>query len=140
MLKNRWEIWTLLFILSIAILGCTQTVQEKETFTRRGLLYKLGEKKPFTGFVTGKTYRGYCRKGCEFKKEYKNGVQHGWTYYYYKNGKRESTVPYRKGEIHGSLMQYWPNGKPRARIHFEDGLRGGSRGEMFWDEKGNIIK
>ena len=39
-----------------------------------------------------------------------------------------------------NMMRYYPNGKPKARIHFVDGMRGGLKGEMFWDEKGRQVK
>jgi antitoxin component YwqK of YwqJK toxin-antitoxin module len=49
-------------------------------------------------------------------------------------------APYINGEIHGILMTYWPSGRPKSRIHFVHGMRGGARGEMFWDQKGKKIR
>lgn len=122
------------------MISCTQEVHERDTFERGGLLYKKGETEPFTGIVIGRGREGYRRQAYDFQKEYKNGVRDGDTIFMYSNGKRESKVPYKGGVIHGQEMRYWANGKPKARIHYEDGMRGGLRGEMFWDERGRQIK
>ena len=126
--------------ISIGLVSCNQIVNESETIKMNDLLYKIGEDQPFTGTVVGKGREDYRRVAYEYKKEYKDGVQDGETVFIYPNGKLESKVPYKNGKVHGFMMRFWPNGRPRARIHFIDGLRGGLRGEMFWDENGHQVK
>lgn len=127
-------------LMCIAIVSCTQEVDERNTVERGGVLYKMGAEHPFCGIVTGRGREDYRKVSYDFKKRYKDGVLDGETVFFYSNGKLESKVPYKNGVINGFMMRYWPNGKPRARIHFVDGLRGGLKGEMFWDENGHHIK
>lgn len=128
-----------LILLCFVMVSCTREVEERQTVEREGLLYEIGAKKPFSGIVNGRGREDYRTKIYNFKKRYKGGVLNGETVFYYPNGKMESKIPYNNGEISGFMMRYWPNGKPRARIHFVNGLRGGLKGEMFWDENGHQI-
>jgi hypothetical protein len=127
-------------LICLALAACTREVEERNTVERGGLMYEIGAEHPFTGIVNGRGREDYRNKIYDFKKRYKNGVLDGEAVFYYSNGKMESKVPYKNGEINGFMMRYWPNGKPKARIHFAGGLRGGLKGEMFWDEKGRQIK
>jgi hypothetical protein len=138
--RYKWFVLSLSIFMLIFCVSCTQEVQERETVKRGGLLYKMGEDRPYTGIVIGKGREDYRRMAYAFKKEYKKGVQDGETVFLYPNGKLESKVPYKNGEVHGFMMRYWSNGRPKARIHFVNGLRGGLKGEMFWDEDGKQIK
>jgi antitoxin component YwqK of YwqJK toxin-antitoxin module len=127
-------------LMCTAIVSCTREVDERNTVERGGLLYEAGAEHPFSGIVTGRGREDYRRVAYDFKKQYKNGVLDGETVFFYPGGKLESKVPYKKGVINGFMVRYWPNGRPKARIHFIDGLRGGLKGEMFWDENGRQIK
>lgn len=127
-------------LLVIFFLSCERKVMQKDTITRRGVVYLKGEKEAFSGIVIGKGRDGYRSEYLTFEKTYVNGLLHGVTRYWYENGKLESKENYVEGELHGLTTRYYPNGKPKARIHFENGLRGGGRGEMFWDNKGRKIK
>lgn len=133
-------IWALLPLLIMFLAGCSKEVRKQDTVMRGGLLYEMGEDDPFAGIVVGKGREPRHTQRMSYKKTYKNGVQDGETIFYYPNGKVESMVPYTNGEINGSLMTYWPNGRPKSRIHFIHGMRGGARGEMFWDRKGKRIR
>ena len=126
--------------MGIGFTACDRSVQESETLTMNDLVYKIGEDHPFTGTVVGKGREDYRRVAYAYKKKYKDGVQDGETVFMYPSGKLESKVPYKNGKVSGFMMRFWPNGKPKARIHFIDGLRGGLKGEMFWDENGRQIK
>jgi antitoxin component YwqK of YwqJK toxin-antitoxin module len=126
-------------MICLALAACTVEVEERGTVEREGLLYEMGAEHPFTGIVNGRGREDYRTRIYDFEKRYKDGMLDGETVFFYPNGKIESKVPYKKGKINGFLMRYWPNGKPKARIHFVDGLRGGLKGEMFWDEKGHQI-
>jgi hypothetical protein len=127
-------------LICLALTACTREVEERNTVERGGLVYETGAEQPFTGIVNGRGREDYRKNSYDFKKQYKDGVLDGDTVFYYPNGKMESKVPYKNGEINGFMLRYWPNGKPRARIHFVNGLRGGLKGEMFWDESGRQVK
>ena len=137
---RKWLMAGMVILFCVSFLSCTEEIPERQTYERGGLLYKMGDDRPFTGIVIGRGREDYQRKVFDFKKEYKKGLQNGETVFLYPNGKLESKIPYKKGKVHGFLMRYWPNGKPRARIHFVNGMRGGNKGEMFWDEKGRQVK
>lgn len=126
-------------LMCLALVSCTKEVERRDTVERGGLLYEIGAEKPFTGVVNGRGREDYRNKAYDYKKQYKDGKLDGETVFYYSNGKMESKVPYKDGEINGFMMRYWPNGRPKARIHFANGLRGGLKGEMFWDENGRQI-
>lgn len=126
-------------LMMSSLTGCDTEVSERDTILRGGILFLRGDDRPFTGYVVGKSREGYRTQTCAFKKEYKKGVLDGVTSFWYPNGKLESTVPYKDGKVHGYLTRYWDNGKPRLRIHFKDGMRGGARGEMFWDRNGHKV-
>jgi antitoxin component YwqK of YwqJK toxin-antitoxin module len=127
-------------LMCLAVVSCTREVEERDTVERGGLLYEIGAENPFTGIVNGRGREDYRNKAYDYKKQYKDGVLDGETVFYYSNGKMESKIPYKNGEINGFMMRYWPNGRPKARIHFVNGLRGGLKGEMFWDENGHQVK
>jgi hypothetical protein len=127
-------------LMCLAFISCTREVDERNTVERDGLLYEMGAEHPFSGTVLGRGREGYRTEAYDFKKEYKNGLLDGDTVFLYPNGKLESKISYKKGAINGFMMRYWPNGRPKARIHFVNGLRGGAKGEMFWDENGHQIK
>ena len=124
----------------ILLMACTSEIPKKQTSVKSGLVYQKGSQEPFTGFVTGTSREGYRDQKCRYKKQYKDGLLNGRTEFFYPNGKLESIEPYKDGELHGIVTRYYDSGKIRARIHFVDGLRGGDKGEMFWDNKGKRIK
>lgn len=130
-----------IFVSPLFFIGCAAEINESECYLRNGLLFRKGEDKPFSGVVLGKSIReGYRRQPVTFKKEYKNGLLQGRSYFYYGNGKIESIEPYEKGILNGVVTRYYENGQIKARLHFVDGMRGGVKGEMFWDKEGNKIK
>ncbi len=133
--------FALILLSPLIIAGCSTEINESEAYLRNDLLYRKGADKPFSGVVVGKSIReGYRRMPVTFKKEYKKGQLHGRSFYYYDNGKIESIEPYENGVLNGVVTRYYKNGQIKARLHFVDGFRGGSKGEMFWDEEGNKIR
>ena len=136
----KWLICVLCMVLLVSVVSCTDEVQERDTVERNGLLYKMGDDEPFTGIVVGRGREDYRRVAYDFRKEYKKGILDGETVFLYSNGKLESKVPYKNGVVSGFMMRYWSNGRPKARIHFLNGMRGGAKGEMFWDEDGRQVK
>jgi hypothetical protein len=128
-----------LFFMS-GLTACDNEVSARDTVSRDGVLFLKGDDDPFSGFVVGKSSEGYRTQTCTFRKEYKDGILEGVTSFWYLNGKLESTTPYKDGKAHGYMIRYWDNGKPKSRIHFQNGLRGGTRGEMFWDRSGRKVR
>ena len=119
-------------IACLCLAGCTAEVHVSDIRTKRGLVYRVGHAKPFSGIVLGKGREGSRRYTCRYKKQYKNGLLEGRSYFWYENGKLESIEPYQKGQLNGMLTSYYPNGKIKNRIHLVNGQRGGASGEMFW--------
>jgi antitoxin component YwqK of YwqJK toxin-antitoxin module len=122
------------------IFSCTSEIPIQEVRVKRGIVYQKGDEEPFTGYIVGKSNEDYRDQKCRFKKQYKDGVLDGRSEFFYPNGKLESIEPYKNGELHGIVTRYHDNGKIRARIHFVEGLRGGNKGEMFWDKNGKKIR
>jgi antitoxin component YwqK of YwqJK toxin-antitoxin module len=134
---------TLLFGLILPLItltACTKKVSHSKTYHRGRLVYEVDSDLPFTGIVTGKAREGYRRQVCAFEKRYKDGRLHGYSRYWYPNGKLESVVPYKHGELNGMVTRYYSNGSLKAKIHFVNGMRGGSKGEMFWGPDGKLRK
>lgn len=134
-------LWLNIILAGALLTACSSTVDISKTMQRNGRVYSIEDDEPFSGIVTGKGHNeGYRRNGFTYKKEYKNGLLHGKSYYYYPSGKIESVEPYDEGVLNGVVTRYYDNGQIRARIHFVDGFRGGAKGEMFWDRNGNKRK
>ncbi|RJQ86478.1 MAG: hypothetical protein C4519_01805 [Desulfobacteraceae bacterium] len=135
--KPDLHLW-LVLVLVAAVSACTTKVDDSETVARNGLVYRKGSDLPFSGIVAGTSRsEGYRNQTCRFKKEYKNGLLEGRSYFYYLNGKVESIEPYQKGVLNGVVTRYYESGQIKARLHFVDGMRGGAKGEMFWKEDGS---
>lgn len=133
--------WLILLLVGTLLTACTTEIDVSKTMQRNGQVYQIGNDKPFSGVVAGKGRKeGYRKMGFTYKKEYENGWLNGKSYYYFLNGKIESVEPYEKGVLNGVVTRYHDNGQVRARIHFVDGLRGGAKGEIFWDRNGNRRK
>lgn len=125
-------------LVSFSLVSCTSKIEESKTYQRNGLLYQIGSEEPYTGIVTGESsHEGYRRKPFRFKKAYEDGRLNGRSFYYYLDGKVESVEPYENGIINGVVTRYYQNGQLKARLHFVDGMRGGIKGEMFWNEDGS---
>ena len=140
--KNFPTTWPQILLLGLLFLisACTPKVDQSEIIMRDNIVYLKGHHEPFSGIVVGKGKEDYRKFVSTYEKHYKNGLLNGDSKYWYENGKLESRVPYKMGEINGIVTRYYENGKVKARIHFVDGLRGGEKGEMFWDENGKRVK
>lgn len=137
----KWTLkWMLAFSLIGMMAGCSPEVPKIETHIKNGLLYRKGEDKPFSGYVVGKSREAYRNQLCTYKKEYKKGVQHGKTQFWYPDGTLESTEPYENGRINGMVVRYYPNGRLKARMHLVNGKRGGNSGEVFYSPDGKLLR
>jgi antitoxin component YwqK of YwqJK toxin-antitoxin module len=130
----------LLFLTVFMIFACQAEIPRSETVFRNGIVYQKGDNKPFTGFVVGRAREGYRPQIYHYKKEYKDGILHGQTKFWYPNGKLESVEPYVNGKINGNVIRNYRNGQMKARIPMKNGMRSGGGGELFWDKYGNLIK
>lgn len=129
---------TLMIFLTLFLVSCAAKIDESKALVRNGRLYKIGSDEPFTGFVTGTSQGEDYRKGkFTFKKQYKDGLLEGRSFYYYPNKTIESVEPYSNGVLDGVVTRYYDNGQIKARLHFVGGYRGGSKGEMLWNKDGS---
>lgn len=132
--------WTppALILLGLLLIGCSAEIDASEAIERNGIMYRIGSEKPFTGVVKGRgRNEAYRNFPFLYKKEYKKGILHGRSYFYYLDGQVESIEPYIGGLIHGVATRYHPNGQLKSRIHYVEGFRGGEKGEMFWNADGS---
>ena len=137
-MRIEYSRWFLFLLILLTIISCSRKMPSQDIQIRKGIVYIKGHEEPYTGYVIGKSDEGYRNKICSFKKQYKKGLLHGRSLFYYENGKLESIEPYKEGKLHGVVTRYYETGQKKARIHFVYGKRGGMRGEIFWDENGKI--
>jgi hypothetical protein len=126
-------------MMAFFMMACAREIPQEMTLIRDGLVYVRGEKTPFSGWIVGQARTGYRRNTCRFKMAYKDGMLNGKSYFWYPNGKLESAEPYKDGQLEGIVTRYYDSGKVKAKIHFVHGMRGGFKGEIFWDENGNRL-
>jgi len=130
----------ILFITILMIVSCRTEIPKSQTMVLRGVVYKQGDDRPYTGYVVGSGREGYRRQTCRYEKQYANGILNGPSKFWYPNGKLESVEPYEDGKINGVIVRYYSSGQIKARIAMSNGLRGGASGEYFWDKNGKLIK
>ena len=116
-----------LSILLIAVIsfGCGQKKYDsgKDLVTKNGLIYKIGEKKPFTGKVKGKANN----KAIEY--EVRNGLKDGEFVLYFPNGNIEIKGKIVEGENEGQWNYYYPNRSLESQGNFKDDL---VNGKWLW--------
>ena len=80
-----------IIILFLLFTGCFQeNVESLQLEKRDRIVYRIGEKKPFSGVI-------------------KN---------YYSNGKLKVEYSYKNGKLHGKYKEYFEDGKPAKEIEF----------------------
>ena len=124
----------MLFVVILFITAGCGDVSYEKTIKKGGLVFKIGDSKPYTGTVTGYARKGSPSRKMKYEKRYKNGIRHGDTKFWYANGKLECVEPYTNGKLNGVIIQYYESGQLKARFHMVDGRRGGTKGEQFWHE------
>lgn len=112
-------------MIAIILFGCGQKKYDsgKDLVTKNGLIYKIGEKKPFTGKVRGKA----ANKNIEY--EVKNGLKDGEFVLYFSNGNVEIKGNIVKGENEGQWNYYYPNRTLESEGNFKDDL---VNGKWLW--------
>lgn len=97
------------FILLFALTSCsteTEEVLETALLERQGLAYQVNSDTPFTGLAV--SY--YLNDQYEYKKNYKDGKQHGLFEIFYENGQLKVKSNYKDGELHGLYEEFWRTG------------------------------
>lgn len=109
-----------LFLLLFAIISfsCGQKKYDsgRDLITKDGLIYKIGEKEPFTGKVKGKANN----KNIEY--EVKNGLKNGEFILYFPNGNIEIKGKIVDGENEGEWNYYYPNRSLESQGNFKNDL------------------
>jgi len=71
------------------------------------------------------------------KIEFRNGIPHGETEIYYRNGKIARKVYLKEGKFHGELINYYESGEVKERANYWDGLLHGE--QVFYFENGIVM-
>lgn len=137
--KPIWLGLLIVFCLSVLI-SCAPEAEKSQIIERSGVVYLIGAKEPFSGYITGHSREDYRSKVCAYKKAYNNGVLNGDTKFWYPNGNLESIEPYSNGRLNGNVIRYYETGKKKSRISMVNGMRGGASGEYFWSRDGKPLK
>jgi len=116
--NNKKNILKLFFLLIIIIsFSCGEKyVSGRELYTKNGLIYKIGEKKPFTGKVKGKADNN------TIEYEVKDGLKDGDFILYFPNGNIEMKGKIVDGENEGEWNYYYPNRLLESQGKFKDDL------------------
>jgi len=87
---------------------------------RNGILYKLNEKKPYTGAAIS-----YNLKNGQVvdKANFKDGKAYGEQIRYYENGQIMAKVNYKNGKLHGTWITYDKNGQVVFDYNYIDGIK-----------------
>jgi antitoxin component YwqK of YwqJK toxin-antitoxin module len=104
-------------LVSFFIFG--EVIDKNETEEKNGIVYKIGEKKPYTGITTG--YDEYVIDN-KFKIEinYKDGKKNGISRWYNKNGVLEYEDNYKDGKAEGIAIGYYESGAHRCERNYKD--------------------
>ena len=111
-----------LFISFVFLFGLTSCSTETEVLEtalleRQGLAYQVNSDTPFTGLVVSYYDNGQY----EYKKNYKDGKQHGLYEKFYENGQLQAKGNYKDGKQHGLYEQFSENGQLQAKWNLKDG-------------------
>jgi antitoxin component YwqK of YwqJK toxin-antitoxin module len=127
-----------LFLSVFLLTACSTKIPQSKVYKRGSLVCEIGADEPFSGIVVGRGRESYHNRRFVYEKVFVNGLQEGVTKYWYDDGQLESVIPFKKGRVEGIVTRYYPNGKMRSKVHYVNGLRGGDKGEVFWNPDGRI--
>jgi antitoxin component YwqK of YwqJK toxin-antitoxin module len=106
----------ILFLLIIGMIGCNDKDKKTELVIRKGIIYALNGKNPYTGF--GGIY--YDDENIEAEGKVKGGKAIGeWKFYYY-GGKIKRKGKYIEGKMEGSWIYYNYDGSVEE-VWYKDG-------------------
>ncbi len=105
----------LLFSLSVCAYAAEQVVISKAQMKKiDGLIYKVGDEKPFTGMAEVKFPTGELLATVEYKDGKKNGKYTS----YYENGKKKSEQEFYNDRGVNVAIQWYENGQKQHEAYF----------------------
>lgn len=110
-----------------------EEVDYRQLHTIQGLLYKVGEKEPFTGIVTNLPTSNAPINYGSCRTEIKTGLKDGLESCQYLDGKRHTETHYSKGNKHGDERRWLPDGFQYADLHWANGNPDGLN--KMWNDK-----
>ncbi|GAA5107588.1 hypothetical protein GCM10023211_08870 [Orbus sasakiae] len=128
------KIRTLILILfSFILFSCNQekTVSTDQLQMRKGVLYLINEKDPFTGKAIRKNTYGQI----VFEGNYEDGKQEGIQKAYYDDGSIKLLQYYENGKKEGEQTAYGFNG--RTEYNYKNGRLDGV--QKTYDHDGNLV-
>lgn len=128
--KFRWllVIWLLLWGISRFVVR-----EGNPDLTSAGVEH-LWQGLPWTGAVIG-FHQNYRPK---VLATYLRGQQHGPSFFWYANGRRESEQYYRHGRYHGVAQSWYESGRIKTWRTYADGLAEGE--QWAWGEDGQVVE
>lgn len=126
-------IFKMLIFLSFVSL-CQANEMTEDQFEKRGeLYYQKGNDTPYTGKVIKRFENGKL----EFEVSWKDGLQHGMSVSWRKNGRKHSEANFLNGKHHLQYTYWDEKGQVRGQINFKNGIKDGF--SKFWYKNGNRI-
>ena len=108
----------MLLVCLFMFIGCMdKEVDISKKQVRNGVVYVVGDSKPFTGKLIGKYDNGQKK----VSEEYKEGIQEGAVTRYYKNGNTIYTGVYVDGKKDGEWNYYSSENKLAAKLIYQNG-------------------
>ena len=119
-MKKMLISWSLLILLLFT--GCfLNTAENVQLEKRDGIVYRVGENKPFTG-----TMKSFHSNGkLAVIEKFKNGKNNGKVKKYYEDGSLSTEYSYKNGSLHGKYVDFYENGKLQREIEFKNGKKHG---------------
>lgn len=99
----------LICMSGIALSGCLEEeIDARQTELVQGLIYKLHDKEPFSGRITGYPSRllGLSINNSNCNVEMKNGLPDGQTECYFPNGQLSNQIEFDKGLLNGTWKEW----------------------------------
>lgn len=98
--------------------GCMEKEMDiSQKQVRNGIVYVVGNEKPFTGKMIGKYDNGQIK----ISEQYKNGLANGTETRYYKNGTILYTGNYVEGKKDGEWNYYSTSNKLSVKLTYDNG-------------------
>lgn len=112
----------IMFLLTLTGCGKERIEDMSKLEVRDGIIYIVGETKPYTGTFIEKYENGDTREIINFK----NGKVHGKHEVYYKNGQLASIRFPKNGKNDGEYKTYYENGYLKTEATYINGKKDGT--------------
>lgn len=141
----------LVILLMVANCGKERIEDMSKLEERNGIIFIIGEKKPYTGSFIDKyeenklhiisdksgENKSYYKGGkLRIKIIYRNGIKEGIEKTYYPNGQLNTETAYKKGKKEGQTKRYYPDGKLWYEAFYINGEKEGM--EKTYYKNGNL--